>query len=250
MAVSGTLRDMDLVSIISVNCNEMNQARLLVRHQGMEASVFFDGGNIAHMSLGTLEGEEVMQEIMGWDEGTFELEQGVSAPKRTVTKGWGELLLEGMQRLDESTASDLAAEGSSPNRGRNGDEEMTPRAKAEDADVAGTIEEAGAESEKDMAARTSEEPTEGPGEGTDAAPLLDHAATAQTDLRSLARALFQMGLDRGLNPHQAALQASRTRLPDFIEDERREEFKTWLIEAYEESLRDQVETLRRDMGFK
>ena len=104
MAVRGELRDMDLSSIISINCNEMNQARLLIRHQGREASIFFQEGNIVHMSLGSQEGEEVIDELLRWEEGAFELEQGIPAPRRTVTTGWSELLLEGMQRLDEGAA--------------------------------------------------------------------------------------------------------------------------------------------------
>lgn len=41
MAVKSDLRDMDLSSIISINCNEMNEARLLIRQQGREASLSF-----------------------------------------------------------------------------------------------------------------------------------------------------------------------------------------------------------------
>jgi hypothetical protein len=104
MAVSGDLADMDVTSIISVNCNEMNQARLLIRHYGREASIFFADGNIVHMSLGSMEGEEVIHEVLDWKEGTFELEQGILSPTRSVTKSWSELLLSGMQHLDQQAS--------------------------------------------------------------------------------------------------------------------------------------------------
>jgi hypothetical protein len=104
MAVSGDLADMDVTSIISINCNQMNQARLLVHHQGREASIFFADGNIVHMRLDSMEGEEVLHEVLAWEEGTFELQQGILAPTRSVTKSWSELLLGGMQRLDQQAA--------------------------------------------------------------------------------------------------------------------------------------------------
>jgi hypothetical protein len=110
MTVSGDLRDMDLSSIISINCNQMNQARLLIRRQRREARIFFQDGKIVHMSLGSKEGEEVIHEILTWEEGVFELERGIPAPRRTVTKGWSELLLGGMQRLDEGAAPEEAVE--------------------------------------------------------------------------------------------------------------------------------------------
>jgi len=104
MAVGGDLRDMDVSSIISINCNQMNQARLLVRHQGREASIFFQDGNIVHMSLESEEGEGVINEVLAWREGTFQLEQGILAPRRTVTASWSELVLKGMQHADQRSA--------------------------------------------------------------------------------------------------------------------------------------------------
>ena len=102
MAVQGKLRDISLASLISVNCNEMNQARLAVRHGDKEGVLFFADGNITHMTLGDQEGDRVLNEMLSWEDGEFELEPGVSSPKRTVTTPWSTLLLEGMQHVDES----------------------------------------------------------------------------------------------------------------------------------------------------
>jgi predicted regulator of Ras-like GTPase activity (Roadblock/LC7/MglB family) len=106
MAVGGDLQDMDVSSIIAVNCNQMNQARLQIWHRDSVARVFFEAGNIVHMTLDSLEGEGVISELLSWSEGTFELERGIPAPKRTVTTGWSELVLGGMQRLDERSVPD------------------------------------------------------------------------------------------------------------------------------------------------
>ncbi len=101
MAVRGKLKDISLASLISVNCNEMNQARLEVWHNDQEAVIFFAEGNIVHMTLGDMEGDEVIHELLAWEDGEFELEPGIPAPRQTVQTPWSTLLLEGMQRVDE-----------------------------------------------------------------------------------------------------------------------------------------------------
>lgn len=102
--VKGNLREMSLTSIVSINCNERNQACLRIRRRGREAALFFEDGQIVHMALDSQEGEEVIYELLTWEEGVFELEQGVSPPKYTVTANWSSLLLEGLHRIDEGAA--------------------------------------------------------------------------------------------------------------------------------------------------
>lgn len=101
MAVKGNLRDISLTSLISINCNEMSQARLSITKQGKQAEVFFDAGNIVHAELDSLEGEEAMYELLHWEEGDFNLENGIQAPKQTVHTPWSSVLLHGMHRKDE-----------------------------------------------------------------------------------------------------------------------------------------------------
>jgi predicted regulator of Ras-like GTPase activity (Roadblock/LC7/MglB family) len=104
MAVQGNLKDMSLTSLISINCNEMNQSRLSIKYQGQEATLFFEDGNIVHSALDSQEGDEVIYTLLTWEEGVFELEQGVPPPRHTVTASWSGLLLEGMRRMDEEMA--------------------------------------------------------------------------------------------------------------------------------------------------
>jgi hypothetical protein len=76
------------------------------------------------------------------------------------------------------------------------------------------------------------------------------AKTRREDPRVLAKTLFQAGLDRGLSPDQSALRVSEAKLPASITDEGQEEFKEWLVEAYRESLDQQVRQLRQRMGLE
>ena len=102
MAVKGNLQDMSLVHIISINCNEQNQARLLIRTKEKEAAIYFEGGKIVHANLDSKNGEDAIYELLTWKEGEFELKQGVSSPMQTVTANWSSILLEGLRRIDES----------------------------------------------------------------------------------------------------------------------------------------------------
>lgn len=104
MAVKGNLKDIGLTSLISINCNEMNQARLSIMNQGKQAAVFFNEGNIVHAELDSHEGEDVLYELLQWEEGDFDLEQGVQAAEQTIHTPWSGILLEGMQRIDERDA--------------------------------------------------------------------------------------------------------------------------------------------------
>lgn len=95
---------MSLTNIISINCNEQNQARLLIRDREREAVVYFEDGKIVHANLDSQKGEDVIYELLNWKEGEFELEQNVPPPMHTVTTGWSTMLLEGLSRIDESRA--------------------------------------------------------------------------------------------------------------------------------------------------
>jgi predicted regulator of Ras-like GTPase activity (Roadblock/LC7/MglB family) len=94
---------MSLTGLISVNCNEGNQAHLYLQNEEHEAHIYFDDGEIAHMMLDDRAGEDVIQEILSWSQGTFELEMNVPPPARTVQVPWHNLLLSGMHALDEAT---------------------------------------------------------------------------------------------------------------------------------------------------
>jgi CheY-like chemotaxis protein/predicted regulator of Ras-like GTPase activity (Roadblock/LC7/MglB family) len=102
--VHGNLRSMSLPSIVQINCTERNQARLRIRHDGQEGSIFFADGEVVHAAAGSQVGEEAVYALLAWEDGDFDLEMDIPATQHTVTTGWSGLLLEGMRRLDEKTA--------------------------------------------------------------------------------------------------------------------------------------------------
>ena len=59
---------------------------------------------MAHAVSGNYTGDEAVFELLSWEAGSFQVKMGVEPPSRTINKGWSGLLLEGMRRIDESTA--------------------------------------------------------------------------------------------------------------------------------------------------
>lgn len=103
-ALEGDLRMMSLASIIQINCEERNQAYLRLVSEGRDGQIYFSEGEIVHADIGDVVGETAIYEMLGWKAGSFQLKLGISPPERTIHQGWSGLLLEGMRRLDESTA--------------------------------------------------------------------------------------------------------------------------------------------------
>lgn len=101
MAVEGELKDIDITSVIQVMCTERRQAGLVVRRRGEEGVIFFEHGEIVHATLGPIEGEEAVYQLLAWKDGSFRMTDKVRAPVRTIAMQWSHLLMEGMRKIDE-----------------------------------------------------------------------------------------------------------------------------------------------------
>lgn len=103
-ALEGDLQMMSLASIIQINCEERNQAQLTLNYQGKVGVIFFKDGGMIHAETGDLSGDEAIYSLLSWENGSFRLKMGAEPANQTIHKGWSSLLLEGMRRIDESTA--------------------------------------------------------------------------------------------------------------------------------------------------
>lgn len=99
--MQGDLQDMAVADLIQHNCQDQKPASLVIKHNHKTANLFFNKGNIQHATLGNLQGEEVVYEVLSWQEGSFILEMGREPPAVTINRSWSGLLLKGAQRLDE-----------------------------------------------------------------------------------------------------------------------------------------------------
>jgi predicted regulator of Ras-like GTPase activity (Roadblock/LC7/MglB family) len=105
MTLEGSLKDLSLANLIQLNCQEMNEVKLILKHLGKEGNIFCSGGNIIHAETGSLIGLDAVYELLQWKEGTFRVENIGIPPERTIDRSWDSILLEGMQRIDEGEVS-------------------------------------------------------------------------------------------------------------------------------------------------
>ena len=109
MAIQGHLGEMGLPTLMQLTCQEGAQARLTLRRDDQEAVLYFDQGAIVHAISADQEGEEVVYQVLSWEEGEFRLEMGIHPPARTIETPWSALLIEGLQRQDEKRWETLDA---------------------------------------------------------------------------------------------------------------------------------------------
>jgi predicted regulator of Ras-like GTPase activity (Roadblock/LC7/MglB family) len=102
MGMQGNLRDMAVADLVQHNCQEQKTAKLTILHRGETAQIFFKDGNVLHAALGDIQGEEVIYDILSWEDGVFELESGIIPPVTSIKRSWAGLLMEGARRLDEN----------------------------------------------------------------------------------------------------------------------------------------------------
>lgn len=102
MAVTGNLKDISLTNLVQMNAQSGLTGRLSVQHAGDQSHIYFAEGEIVHAELGAISGKDAFYQMLGWEEGIFDLETDFAAPKQTITMRWSDLLLGGMQQIDES----------------------------------------------------------------------------------------------------------------------------------------------------
>lgn len=105
--MQGNLHDMTVADLIQHTCQDRRTARLTVSNQGRDAVLFFRDGAVVHASLGQLDGEDVVYQVLDWEDGHFDLEFGVQPPAFTIKRSWSGLLLEGARLLDERADSEV-----------------------------------------------------------------------------------------------------------------------------------------------
>jgi predicted regulator of Ras-like GTPase activity (Roadblock/LC7/MglB family) len=100
--MKGNLHDMGVADLIQHNCQDRKTVQVTVEHSGRQAVLFFRDGDVVHAGLDGRSGEEVVYEILQWEDGTFETENSIPPPAVTIRKNWSGLLLEAARRLDET----------------------------------------------------------------------------------------------------------------------------------------------------
>ena len=105
---NGSVANLSLPDVIQLQSHRQYTGLMRVYHGGLEGDLFLESGELVHAEVGGIWGEEAAYHIIAWDSGEFHAQEGVSAPRRTITKKIARLLIEFHQRMDEAARDGIA----------------------------------------------------------------------------------------------------------------------------------------------
>lgn len=100
--MTGTLGLFSLVDLFQLLAGASRTGRLVVEHPRGDARIYFEKGDVTHAAFDGVEGEEAVYALFADERGTFAFSTGLPAPRRTVSLGTQNLVLEAVRRLDEA----------------------------------------------------------------------------------------------------------------------------------------------------
>ncbi len=103
MALSGTLSDMNMIDLIQFphSGRKTGELKIIETAAEEEARLYYDQGNLVHASLGIVEGEEVLVQIVDWLEGNFEFLADVSAERQSIERDLHRAVMYALKTRDE-----------------------------------------------------------------------------------------------------------------------------------------------------
>ena len=102
--IQGRLEEMGVAELMQSLEMGQKSCRLVLRHSGRQAELFFTSGQCSDGRLENLEGDNVVFEAVNWLDGEFEIEFGVTSDRSTTTRSTTGLLMEAMRLMDEANA--------------------------------------------------------------------------------------------------------------------------------------------------
>jgi CheY-like chemotaxis protein len=103
--IQGRLEEMSVTELMQSLEMGQKTCRLKLRRNGDEAELYFNGGQVKHAQSGSTEGDTVAYQVIGWLDGEFEIEFGITSDRETTTQSTTGLLMEAMRLIDEANES-------------------------------------------------------------------------------------------------------------------------------------------------
>ena len=98
----GNLSQFSAAEILQMSCLSQRSGRFTFKSGRGNSEVYLQQGSVRHASFGSLEGEAVVAEIFRWRQGRFYFEEGVISQVQSVDRPWAHLLIDNLQKLDET----------------------------------------------------------------------------------------------------------------------------------------------------
>src|SRR6201999_623007 len=101
----GKVERLELQHIIQIACLSGTTGTIIVRQRNQKGYLYVRNGQILHAVVGGVQGQEAVNEMVGWRVGRFELKHGISQRiPRTLTVSSTGVILEATRILDERLA--------------------------------------------------------------------------------------------------------------------------------------------------
>jgi Domain of unknown function (DUF4388) len=98
----GNLNQFSAAEILQMSCLSQRSGRFIFKSGRGNSEIYLQHGAVRHAIFGSLEGESAVAEIFRWRQGRFYFEEGVISQVQTVDRPWAHLLIDNLQKLDET----------------------------------------------------------------------------------------------------------------------------------------------------
>jgi len=108
MALTGHLSDLSLSELIEFFCNQRKSGRLKVLYRQGPGYFFLQTGSVVDARIGVLSGIDAVYYALTLPNAEFAFNVDAEAHERTINQPWTHVVLEGLRRLDEGIAPEVA----------------------------------------------------------------------------------------------------------------------------------------------
>jgi hypothetical protein len=98
----GNLNQFSAAEILQMSCLSQRSGRFTFKSGRGNSEIYLQHGSVRHAIYGSLEGEAAVAEVFRWRQGRFYFEEGIISQLQTVDRPWAHLLIDNLQKLDET----------------------------------------------------------------------------------------------------------------------------------------------------
>lgn len=98
----GNLNQFSAAEILQMSCLSQRSGRFTFKSGRGNSEIYLQQGSVRHAVFGSVEGEAAVAEIFRWRQGRFYFEEGIISHEQTVNRPWAHLLIDNLQKLDET----------------------------------------------------------------------------------------------------------------------------------------------------
>ena len=98
----GNLNQFSAAEILQMCCMGQRSGRFTFKSGRGTSEIYLHHGMIRHAVYDSLEGEAAVAEVFRWRQGRFFFEEGIISQFQTVNRPWAHLLIDNLQKLDET----------------------------------------------------------------------------------------------------------------------------------------------------